>query len=58
MSVYRRYSYPPLKRIAPVFYSLPAGGAGGLTEAIAGTVVFSADLTRKVFYNRSLTGAI
>ena len=31
---------------------------GGLTESIAGTIIFSADLTRKVSYNRALTGAI
>jgi len=36
MSVYRRYSYPPLKRLAPVFYSLPGGAIIPTPRNLAG----------------------
>jgi len=36
MSVYRRYSYPPLKRLAPVFYSLPGGAMIPTPRDLAG----------------------
>jgi hypothetical protein len=39
MRVYRRYSYPPLKRLASVFYSLPGGG--GLTLSPTDSVALS-----------------